>query len=162
MAFRAVSPNAIGIPPSRPTDRCPDPQFLYQAAVSRPEMAGEPGFEIPARPVRRFSSTGDLAYEGGTRFELTPDPTPDGSLADLVEMVLDAGPYRYGDFLELPMPLYLVRDDETGDVFRVAVRDGSVRLHVLPDTEPAGLRAFYDRLSSATDSSWAVSRFVEG
>lgn len=125
-------------------------------------MAGEPGFEIPARPVRRFSSTGDLAYEGGTRFELDPDTAPDEPLTVLVESVLESGPYRYGDFLELPMPLYLVRDDETGDVFRVVVRDGTVRLHVLPDTEPVGLRAFYERLSAASTSRWSVSRSVEG
>lgn len=124
-------------------------------------MAGEPGFDIPARPERHFSSTGELAYEGGTRFDLVPDPAPQTPLTDVVESVFADGPYRYGDFLELPMPLYLVRDDDTGDVFRVAVRDETVRLHVLPGTEPAGLRRFYERLEAATEATWTVSRFVE-
>lgn len=124
-------------------------------------MAGEPGFDIPSRPERHFSTTGELAYEGGTRFDLDPDPVPGDPLTGVVESVFEAGPYRYGDFLELPMPLYLVRDDGTGDVFRVAVRDDSVRLHVLPGTEPAGLRRFYERLEAGTEAAWTVSRFVE-
>jgi hypothetical protein len=124
-------------------------------------MAGEPRFEIPERPERQFSSTGELAYEGGTRFDLEPDPVPADSLATVVESVVETGPYRFGDFLELPMPLYLVRDDETGDVFRIAVRDETVRLHVLPGTEPAGLRRFYERLDAATEATWTVSRFIE-
>jgi hypothetical protein len=125
-------------------------------------MAGEPAFEIPSRPVRRFSSTGDLEYEGGTRFVLDTGTTVESqTVTGLVENVLAAGPYRYGDFQELPMPVYLVRDEETGDVFRVAVRAGSVRLHVLPATESEGLRAFYDRLADRCDYQWTVSRTVE-
>jgi hypothetical protein len=123
-------------------------------------MAGEPSFEIPARPARRFSSTGDLEYDGGTRFDLDPSDSPASPLAVVVESLLDAGPYRYGDFLELPMPVYLVRDEGTADVFRVAVRDGAVRLYVLPETEPGGLRAFYDRLRESTAVEWTVSRSV--
>jgi hypothetical protein len=123
-------------------------------------MAGESRFEIPARPARRFSSTGDLEYDGGTRFDLEPGAEPKRPLVAVVESLLDAGPYRYGDFLELPMPVYLVRDDETADVFRVAVRDGTIRLYVLPETEPVGLRAFYDRLQASTGVEWTVSRSV--
>ncbi len=120
-------------------------------------MAGESRFEIPARPARRFSSTGHMEYDGGTRFDLDPSESPERPLAAVVESLLEAGPYRYGDFLELPMPVYLVRDDETADVFRVAVRDGAVRLHVLPETDQVGLRAFYDRLRTSTDVEWTVS-----
>jgi hypothetical protein len=120
-------------------------------------MAGEPSFTIPARPRRRYPYEGGVKYEGETIFRL--DPSPERSttrLADAIEEVLEAGPYRYGDFLELPMPLYLVRDDETGDVFRVSVRDGTARLHVLPETESPGLRAMYDRLDDRTDVDWRV------
>jgi len=121
-------------------------------------MAAEPAFEIPSRPSRRYPGPGGLEYEGGTRFGLDPVASPDRSLQALVESVLDDGPYRYGDFLELPMPLYLVRDDETTDVFRVAIRDGVVWLHVLPETQSGGLRAFYDRLSERSAVEWSVSR----
>lgn len=120
-------------------------------------MATEPAFEIPSRPSRRFPSTGGVEYEGGTRFDLRPaEPPDDGELSALVESVLAEGPYRHGDFTDLPMPLLLVRDDGTGDVFRVSVRDGTVGLHVLPETESAGLRAFYERLVERSDLEWAV------
>jgi hypothetical protein len=124
-------------------------------------MAAEPAFDIPARPTRRYPGPGGLEYEGGTRFGLEPASEPARPLRALVEALLEAGPYRYGDFLELPMPLYLVRDDETGDVFRVSVRDGTVWLHVLPETDPPGLRAFYDRLREASACEWSVAREVE-
>jgi hypothetical protein len=126
-------------------------------------MAGDPTFEIPAHPRRRFPYEGGVEYEGGAVFSL--DPSTDRStesLADLVERVLEAGPYRYGDFFELPMPLYLVRDDGTGDVFRVSIRDGTVRFHVLPETETAGLRALYRRLDDRTDFDWHVDCGTEG
>ncbi|MFB6233012.1 MAG: hypothetical protein ABEH61_02010 [Haloarculaceae archaeon] len=120
-------------------------------------MAGTPSFAIPARPRRRFPFEGGVEYEGGTTFLLRPSPDRDTNrLLDLVAAVLASGPYRYGDFLELPMVLYLVRDDTTGDVFRVSVRDGTVRLHVLPETESAGLRAFYERLDEHADADWHV------
>jgi len=123
-------------------------------------MAAEPAFDIPSRPTRRYPGPGGVEYEGGTRFGLEPTASPDTSLQALVESVLESGPYRHGDFLELPMPLYLVRDDETADVFRVAIRDGTVWLHVLPETESGGLRAFYDRLREAADCDWTVDREV--
>src|SRR6056297_1807991 len=107
-------------------------------------MTGDPSFSIPARPTRRFPRGSGVEYEGVTE-------------------ILAAGPYRYGDFHDLPMPLWLVRDEDTADVFRIAVRDGTVRLHVLPETEPAGLRRFYDRLCDVDPSvSWTVDRRVDG
>ena len=118
-----------------------------------------PTFAIPQPPVRRYPRRGGVEYEGETVFRLTPSgDRDDGELASLVESVLEDGPYRYGDWFDLPMPLYLVHDDETGDTFRVAVRDGDVEFHVLPDTEPAGLRGLYDRLVDATGSDWRVER----
>lgn len=120
-------------------------------------MASDPSFAIPARPERRYPYEGGVEYEGETVFHLRPrPPQTDDSLAALVERTLEAGPYRYGDFLDLPMPLYLVRDDETGDVFRVSVRDGRIRFHVLPETESAGLEALYERLADAWDVEWNV------
>jgi hypothetical protein len=117
----------------------------------------EPSFTIPVRPERTYPFSGGVTYEGETTFVLAPeaDLTTD-SLRRLVADVLADGPYRYGDFLNLPMPLYLVKDDQTSDVFRLSVRDGSVRLHVLPDTESAGLRAMYDRLVAESGTDWSV------
>lgn len=121
-------------------------------------MSSEPSFSIPARPQRRFPSRGGVEYEGGTTFRLTPEAEHDGdALESLVEALLADGPYRSGDFLELPMVLWLVRDEETTDVFRVSIRDESVRLHVLPETESRGLRRFYDRLRDRTTCSWDVA-----
>lgn len=124
--------------------------------------ARHPTFAIPGRPERTYPRSGGVEYEGGTVFVLTPDGDggegtgEDDDLKAQVEAVLSAGPYRYGDFLELPMALYLVRDEGTGDVFRVAVRDGTVRLHVMPETDSAGLRQFYDRLADHTGREWRV------
>jgi len=127
-------------------------------------MTSDPSFSIPARPTRRFPHGSGVEYEGGTEFELLPDSAcSEPELATVVTDILADGPYRYGDFHDLPMPLWLVRDEDTTDVFRVAVRDGTVRLHVLPETEPAGLRRFYDRLCDVDPSiSWAVDRRVDG
>ena len=120
--------------------------------------ADDPSFAIPGRPERSYPRSGGLTYEGETVFDLRPDPAqPDGALDGLVGRVLGADTYRSGDFLELPMPLYLVRDEETTDVFRVSVRDGAVRLHVLPETDPEGLRRFYHRLVDVTDCEWQVT-----
>ena len=126
-------------------------------------MTSDPSFSIPARPTRRFPHGSGVEYEGGTEFRLAPDgERSEPELAAVVTGILADGPYRYGDFHDLPMPLWLVRDEDTADVFRVAVRDGTVRLHVLPTTEPAGLRRFYDRLRDADGSlSWAVDRRID-
>lgn len=126
-------------------------------------MSDEPSFDIPTHPDRRFPRGGGVEYDGGTVFSLVPDPDrSDERLVELIEQVLDAGPYTYGDWFDLPMPLYLVYDRETGDVFRVVVRDGAVEFHVLPETEPAGLRGLYDRLCEAADAGWRVERRTDG
>ena len=116
---------------------------------------GTPTFDI-AHPERSHPRSGGMRYEGGTVFALSPDR--DVSLADAVEAVLREGPYRYGDWFDLPMPLFLVHDDGTGDTFRVSVRDGRVELHVRSATTAAGLRAFYDRLIDRVDGGVRVER----
>ena len=123
----------------------------------------EPTFEIPVRPERRFPYDEGVTYEGSTVFRLAPAAErAEDALVDLVEAVLETGPYRFGDYYDLPMPVYLVRDEGTGDVFRVSVRDGRVGLHVLPATEPSGLRAFYERLVERGDTEWRVDYRTEG
>jgi len=120
-------------------------------------MTADPSFAIPARPRRRYPTSGGVEYEGQTMFRV--EPAVDHShaaLRDLVESVVADGPYRSGEFVDLPMPLWLVRDDETADVFRVSIRNGRIRLHVLPETESDGLRRFYERLVAATDCAWSV------
>lgn len=122
-------------------------------------MGEGPSFEIPVRPERYFPFSGGVEYEGSTVFVCRPPADEDETdLADHLETVLDEGPYRYGDFIDLPMPVYLVKDEETGDVFRVAVREESVRLHVLPETESEGLAALYQRLTAELSGEWSVER----
>ena len=117
-------------------------------------------FHIPERPTRTYPRDGGVEYVGGTVFSLSPAADHgDDALVAVVEAVLSAGEYRWGDWFDLPMPLYLVHDDTTHDTFRVSVRDGRVRLHVLPGTESAGLRAFFERLGD--HGEWAVERRVE-
>ncbi|MFW6017584.1 MAG: hypothetical protein ACOCPX_02050 [Halapricum sp.] len=125
-------------------------------------MTTNPSFEIPARPQRRYPYSGGVEYEGETVFRL--DPATDWSepgLQTLVEGVLEDEAYTYGDWLDLPMALYLVHDERTGDVFRVGIRDGVVELYVLPATESAGLRRFYEVLEARSDDRWAVDLTVE-
>jgi hypothetical protein len=128
-----------------------------------PETGAE-RFAIPARPDRRYPRSGGVEYVGGTVFSFDPgvDRTEE-ELAGLLESVLDAESYRYGDWFDLPMPLYLVHDDSTHDTFRVAVRDGRVELHVLPETDSEGVRALHDRLVEAGEETfeWRVERRVE-
>jgi len=121
-------------------------------------MAGDPSFVIPRHPERTYPYSGGVEYKGETIFRLIPSgDRSNRDLDSLVVTVLERGPYRYGDFLNLPMPLYLVRDEETRDVFRLSVRDGEIRLHVLPDTGSDGLRAIYERIDNRTDAGWRVS-----
>src|SRR6056297_3082366 len=99
-------------------------------------MVEDPDFTIPSRPRREYDRAGRLSYEGQTLFRLEPDDSvADAELQTLLDRVLESGPYRHGDFLDLPMVVYLVRDEATGDVFRVSIRNGAIRLHVLPATE---------------------------
>jgi hypothetical protein len=119
--------------------------------------ARDPSFAIPGHPRRTYPRGRGLEYEGETFFVLTPHAErSDPALDELVTGVLAEGPYRSADFMELPMELYLVRDEKTTDVFRVAIRGGTVRLHVLPETESEGLRRFYDRLSERSECEWRV------
>lgn len=120
-------------------------------------MGGDPSFSIPARPQRHYPYSGGVEYEGRTLFRLVPGAErSEAKLTALLEETLSEGPYRYGDFHDLPMVLYLVRDEETGDVFRASVRNGCIRLHVLPETDSGGLRAMYDRLDARSEGGWRV------
>lgn len=115
-------------------------------------------FEIPNHPERRFTRS-TVRHAGGAEFTLTPVETT-SDLDSILSDVLEDGPYRYGDWFDLPMTVFLVHDGETHDTFRVSVRDGTVRLHVLPETEPSGLKAIYDRLNATTESGWTIDRRV--
>ncbi|WP_158855046.1 hypothetical protein [Halorhabdus sp. CUG00001] len=120
-------------------------------------MASDPAFEIESRPQREYDRAGRLSYEGTTLFRLEPaEQRPEATLRAYLDGVLDDGPYQYGDFHDLPMVVYLVRDRETGDVFRASIRDGAIRLHVLPETEAAGLRRFFGRLQAYAEDEWTV------
>jgi hypothetical protein len=130
-------------------------ELREREAAERAAASDSPSFEVD-HPEREHRRSGGMRYEGGTVFVLTPADADD--LAGLVADLLDAGPYRYGDWFDLPMPLFLVHDDGTGDTFRVAVRDGRVELHVRSATGPAGLRAFYDRLAGRVDGRVQVDR----
>lgn len=123
-------------------------------------MADEspPTFTIPKHPTRRYQRRDGVEYDGETVFSLIPETgRDDESITRLVERVLDGDPYRYGDWFDLPMPLYSVHDDRTGDTFRAAVRDGVIELHVLPDTKAGGLREFYQRIESLSETDWEVT-----
>lgn len=125
-------------------------------------MVTDPDFAIPERPSRRYRRNGGVEYVGTTIFRVRPaNGLAKRDLVALVEGILREFPYRWGDFFDLPMPLYLVRDEETGDVFRVSIRDGAVRFHVLPETEASGLRSLYDRLTDRSEGDWQVRRVTE-
>ncbi|CCQ34224.1 hypothetical protein HLRTI_000672 [Halorhabdus tiamatea SARL4B] len=124
-------------------------------------MTDAPSFTIPARPRRQYDRAGRLSYEGSVLFRLEPTDPEEVDLRALLETVLRTWPYRHGDFHDLPMVVYLVRDDETSDVFRVSIRDGALQLHVLPATETAGLKQFYGRLDDVSDTEWDIYRRVE-
>ncbi|KZN26090.1 hypothetical protein A4G99_23245 [Haladaptatus sp. R4] len=119
---------------------------------------GDPSFSIPHRPRRTYPRRGGVRYEGETLFRLSPDSDPsENDLTALVERVLDGDAYTYGDWFDLPVPMYLVRDREHDTTFRVVVRYGSVELHILPDTRSEGLKSIYRRLSAESPVSWNVS-----
>lgn len=120
-------------------------------------MASEPSFTIPARPQREYPYSGGVEYDGQTIFRLVPDEQrSNDQLSETLGVTLADGPYQYGDFYNLPMTLYLVRDEETSDVFRASVRNGRIRLHVLPETDSRGLRRLYDRLTERTNWTFRV------
>jgi hypothetical protein len=114
-------------------------------------MADDSAFEISHRPKRQYSRHAGLEYEGKTVFSLVPGPErTNGELEALLRRILDVDRYTYGDWFDLPMAVFLVYDHETGDVFRVAIRSGTVEFHVLPATGSAGLVALYERLCRAS------------
>jgi hypothetical protein len=116
-----------------------------------------PTFDIPRRPERAYPREGGVEYEGGTVFRLSPDSdVSEGELASLVEGVLDGDRYTYGDWFELPAPVYLVHDERHSTAFRVVIRYGSVEFHVLPDTAASALRVMYSRLCEDGEFGWRV------
>ncbi|MFC4552928.1 MULTISPECIES: hypothetical protein [Halorussus] len=116
-----------------------------------------PTFDIPRRPERTYPRDSGVEYEGGTVFRLVPDPaSSDGELAALVERILDGDGYTYGDWFDLPAPVYLVHDERRRTVFRIVVRYGNVEFHVLPETASAALRGMYRRICDASDCAWNV------
>lgn len=138
-----------------------DDEPEFQTAAELRESVAQPEFDIPARPDRRYPAGGGLEYEGGVVFALTPRAErTEEDLTALVKAVLGGDTYTYGDWFDLPMPLYLVHDKETDDTFRVGVREGTVELHVLPGTDQEGLRTFYDRLTATTEGGWRVECHV--
>ncbi|WP_225870726.1 hypothetical protein [Halosegnis rubeus] len=123
-----------------------DPEFTTANALRDEQREPSAGsrFDI-THPERSHSRARGMEYEGGTVFVFVPRRS-DG-LAEQVQELLDAGPYRYGDWFDLPMPLFLVHDDDTDDTFRLGVREERVELHVRSATSPAGVEAFHDRLT---------------
>ncbi|MFB6206180.1 MAG: hypothetical protein ABEJ05_06615 [Haloglomus sp.] len=118
-------------------------------------------------PDRTFPRAGGMRYEGATVVELRPrsESVDEATLASLTRDVLSVDRYRFGDWFDLPLPVFLVHDDATGDTFRIAVREDAVELHVRSATGAAGLRAFYDRLVDMADDAaadvrgdWRVTR----
>ncbi|MDZ7747251.1 MAG: hypothetical protein U5K28_12445 [Halobacteriales archaeon] len=125
-----------------------DPEFTTANALrdeQRESSDGEPRFDI-THPERSHSRARGMEYQGGTVFVFVPRRS-DG-LAKQVLALLDAGPYRYGDWFDLPMPLFLVHDDDSDDTFRLGVRDDRVELHVRSATSSEGVAAFHDRLTN--------------
>jgi hypothetical protein len=116
-----------------------------------------PTFDIPRRPERVYPHDGGVEYEGGTLFRLSPDPElSEAELESVVESVLDGSRYTFGDWFELPAPVYLVHDEHHSTAFRVVVRYGTVEFHVLPETSRAALTEMYARLDEAAECSWRV------
>lgn len=125
-------------------------------------MSEDVSFDVPVRPERRYPPSGGVEYEGEVVFHLTPgEECTTADLDDVLADVLGGDRYVRGDFFDLPAPAYLVRDEAVGTSFRVVVRDGAVRLHVLPHTDVRALEALYDRLVSAAGFSWSVDCRVE-
>lgn len=122
-------------------------------------MAEHPSFEVSTRPERRYPASGGVEYEGDVVFVLRPSPERSTDALDaLLAAVLAEDRYVRGDFFDLPAPVYLVRDRELGTSFRAVVRDGELRLHVLPHTDTEALAALYDAVVATSDADWAVER----
>ena len=124
--------------------------------LPRERVADAARFDIPARPTRAYTRLGDVETDGQTRFLLRP-MAEETAVRDWVDGVLAADRYTYGDWFELPYPVYLVHDSVVATVFRTAIRAPRVELHVLPETKPAGLEAFYRGLVEASEIEWTVA-----
>ena len=153
-------------PMSRDSEAEPDLSFSTAADLRAADDADNGGaFTNLQHPERSFSRAGEMSYEGATVIELRPtaEPTDEAALAALAREVLADGPYRFGDWFDLPLPVFLVHDGRTGDTFRLAVREAVIELHVRSATDAAGLRAFRDRLAESTPAGtdWRVSRRTE-
>jgi hypothetical protein len=152
---------------SEQSDADPDLSFstaadLREAAADGPDDAEADAFSDLHHPERTFPRSGGMRYEGATVIELRPaaGPTDEAALVSVAESVLAADRYRVGDWFDLPLPVFLVHDDETGDTYRVAVREDAIELHVRSETGAAGLRAFHERLRAvaAERGDWQVTR----
>ncbi|WP_254830445.1 hypothetical protein [Haloglomus salinum] len=151
-----------------------DPDLSFSTAADLREASGDgPGSESDDafadlhHPERTFPRAGGMRYEGATVIELTPrdGPVDEAELVALTDTVLSADRYRVGDWFDLPLPVFLVHDDETGDTFRLAVREAAIELHVRSETGAEGLRAFHDRLvevaehdAAGASLDWRVTR----
>lgn len=125
---------------------------------------GEDGrtFELPEGPERRYTRSGGVEYEGRVVFCLDPDPElPVDELEGLLADAFEDDRYVPCDWFDFPLPVYLVHDREVSTAFRVVVRTGGLELHVLPSTDPDGLRSLYRRLDAATANDWSVRREVD-
>jgi hypothetical protein len=149
---------------SKESEADPDLSFATAADLRSADDESDGPFENLQHPERTFQRAGGMQYEGATVIELrrTAEDVDETALATLAREVLVEGPYRFGDWFDLPLPVFLVHDDRTGDTFRVAVRDDAVELHVRSATGAEGLRRFRDRLVAADGSTvtadWQVTR----
>jgi hypothetical protein len=149
---------------SKESEAEPDLSFSTAADIRAADDGDDGPFDDLQHPERTFPRAGGMQYEGATVIELRPTTgdADETALATLVREVLAEGPYRFGDWFDLPLPVFLVHDDRTGDTFRVAVREDAIELHVRSATDAAGLRAFRDRLvaadASVSAADWRVTR----
>jgi hypothetical protein len=148
---------------SNESEADPDLSFSTAADLRAADDRGDDDpFADLQHPERTFSRAGGMQYEGATVIKLRPGTgsADEATLAALTREVLGEGPYRFGDWFDLPLPVFLVHDDGTGDTFRLAVREDAIELHVRSATDAEGLRAFRDRLAAAHGSTadWQVTR----
>lgn len=150
---------------SNESEADPDLSFSTAADLRGADDRSDDGpFADLQHPERTFPRAGGMQYEGATVIELRPrtGPADEAALAAVAREVLADGPYRFGDWFDLPLPVLLVHDDGTSDTFRLAVREDAIELHVRSATSAAGLRAFRDRLVAAHGSTatadWQVTR----
>lgn len=157
--MEGVSPDDTG--PS-PSDSEPPPGESPEPGAADRRGADERTFRIPDRPERRYTRSGGVEYEGGAAFHLEPDSAVSAEhLEALLVDVFEADRYVSGDWFDFPRPVYLVHDREVSTAYRVVVRTGRLELHVLPSTDPDGLRAIYDRVTAASEHDWSVRREVD-